>query len=84
MFFPCDKCGICCTCLADNPLYYDLDRGDGTCIYFNGVSRLCSIYETRPVKCNIRKFYSSYPLEISYQEYIEANIDYCKKLKELI
>ena len=51
--FNCNKCGLCCQNL--NEYYLDLDRGDGVCRYFNEKTRLCDIYEKRPMK-NDRSF----------------------------
>ncbi|MBQ0105293.1 MAG: YkgJ family cysteine cluster protein [Armatimonadetes bacterium] len=74
----CDKCGECCRHL--NEFYSDLDRGDGVCKYLIG--NLCSIYEKRPIKCNIDKFYDVYLKDkCSKEKYYELNSKYCKILK---
>ena len=35
------------------------DRGDGACIYL-GQDNLCTIYETRPMLCNVEEMFSVY------------------------
>ncbi|MGM0410281.1 MAG: YkgJ family cysteine cluster protein [Bacillota bacterium] len=58
--FQCDACGICCTKLDKSKIYQELDRGDGTCIYFDEKSRLCNIYENRPLICRVDEMYEKY------------------------
>lgn len=80
--FPCDKCGLCCEHLAGISLYHDLDDGTGVCTYFDRQNRLCTIYETRPQKCNINAAYIWFCEKMSYEEYYQMNINACEKLKE--
>ena len=56
--FECDKCGCCCRHLDKSELYKELDRGDGICRYLEG--NICSIYETRPILCQIDLSYDLY------------------------
>lgn len=81
MFF-CDKCGLCCMNISKSDIYQHLDRGDGICKYFNEITKLCNIYETRPVICNIdgayKNFFCNY---ISIEEYYQLNYDSCNELK---
>lgn len=81
--FKCDCCGLCCMNLNKSDLYDDLNRGDGVCKYFDEVSKLCSIYERRPSKCNIDKMYDIlYKSEMSKKEYYELNYNICDLLKK--
>lgn len=80
--FPCDKCGLCCEHLANSPMYRDLDDGSGTCRYFDRQTRLCTIYEHRPLKCNINAGYVFFQDQMSYETYIQMNLNACQKLKE--
>lgn len=80
--FPCDRCGLCCEHLANSPLYADLDDGTGKCKYFDRESRLCTIYEQRPQKCNINAGYVWFQRQMSYETYREMNLLACQKLKE--
>lgn len=81
--FKCDCCGLCCMNLNKSDLYDDLNRGDGVCKYFDEVSKLCSIYERRPSKCNVDKMYDIlYKSEMSKKEYYELNYNICDLLKK--
>lgn len=78
--FRCDKCGECCRSIGGNPIYADLDRGDGVCKYLIG--DLCSIYDRRPVLCNIDECYDLYFKDlVSKEEYYERNLNVCEILK---
>ena len=78
--FNCNKCGLCCQNL--NEYYLDLDRGDGVCRYFNEKTRLCDIYEKRPIKCRVDDFYDMYLKHtISKEDYYKMNYDACNLLK---
>lgn len=80
--FPCDRCGLCCEHLNASPLFADLDDGTGTCRYFDRRSRLCTIYEVRPQKCNVNASYELFQDLMSYDAYLELNLRACQKLKE--
>lgn len=80
--FPCDRCGLCCEHLSGIELYQDLDDGTGVCMYFDKKSRLCKIYDRRPEKCNINLGYELFQKQMTYEEYYQANIQGCQKLKE--
>ncbi|MFB2516000.1 YkgJ family cysteine cluster protein [Lysinibacillus sp. OTC-L20] len=79
--FFCDQCGLCCQNLHLSELYADLDSGDGTCIYFDHQSKLCTIYENRPLKCQVDKMYELYFSSITKDEYYQLNYDACQLLK---
>lgn len=80
--FPCDQCGLCCEHLSRSPIYADLDDGTGACKYFDRKSRLCTIYEQRPQKCDINRAYVWFQKYMSYETYRALNLKACKKLKE--
>lgn len=81
--FECDRCGICCMNLQKSTLFADLDRGDGICRYFDIVSRLCTVYRDRPLKCNVDKSYDAYFIEkMSREQYYQLNYEACKNLKK--
>ena len=81
--FYCDKCGLCCSHLdLFGDSYKELNRGDGTCIYFNEQNRLCNIYNDRPDICNVEKGYILFFSKlVSYQKYIDNTTEGCNKLK---
>lgn len=81
--FNCDKCGLCCQNLNKSELYNDLNDGTGVCVYFDKKSKLCMIYENRPLKCNIDKLYNLYFRKYySIEEYYKLNKNICDELKE--
>jgi len=81
--FKCDCCGICCKNILLSTLYEGLDRGDGTCKFFNDKDLLCSIYETRPIECNVDEtYYKFFSSSMSKDEYYELNYLGCKALKK--
>lgn len=81
--FKCDKCGLCCKQLNRSSIYSELDRGDGVCKFFDEKVNLCTIYQNRPLLCNIDKSYEIYfKNSMSKDEYYQLNYDACKKLKE--
>ena len=74
--FKCSKCGKCCRNLHLNSLYKDLDRGDGVCKFLQG--NLCSIYDSRPLKCRIDLAYDMYFYTLyTREEYYELNKKIC-------
>lgn len=80
--FKCDCCGLCCMNLNMSEIYSDLDRGDGVCIYFDMKTKLCSIYDKRPEKCNIDKTYERlYQGEMIREQFYQLNYEMCKLLK---
>lgn len=80
--FDCIKCGKCCINLQLNKIYESLDRGDGICMFFDESTRLCTIYESRPIICNIEKYYETYlKYKISRIEFYKLNKEACKTLQ---
>lgn len=78
--FRCRCCGECCRNLNKSPIYSELDRGDGVCIYLNG--NLCSIYEKRPLVCRVDECYDAYFKKIcTREEYYKLNYEACEKLQ---
>jgi len=79
--FPCSKCGMCCRNLSMSSLYNDLHDGSGICRHLNTYTNLCTIYNDRPEKCNITDAYQHFKNIMSFDKYIQLNIESCKKLK---
>ncbi|HGG9561545.1 TPA: YkgJ family cysteine cluster protein [Neisseria meningitidis] len=80
--FPRSACGLCCqkVNLSEQTIY--LDRGDGTCRHFDDSTRLCTIYETRPLVCRVEDYYHHYLSEqMSWQDFIQINIEVCKQFQ---
>lgn len=81
--FKCDCCGFCCRSLALSSIYQRLDRGDGVCKYFDERLSLCTIYDDRPIECNVDLMYEVYLSKmISRDEYYEQNYRICNELKK--
>lgn len=82
--FQCDKCGCCCRNLQLSSIYEDLHSGDGICFHFNRDSKLCDIYETRPLICRIKEGYEIYfPDNISWSSYLEQTKEACRRLQAM-
>lgn len=80
--FKCEHCGCCCRHLNMNKMYASLDRGDGICKYLKGND--CTIYEHRPLLCQIDKSYDYFFSNVmTREEYYQLNKRVCKKLREL-
>lgn len=80
--FDCDKCGLCCMSIGHSELYMDLNRGDGVCRYLDETTKLCTIYDERPLKCNIDKMYEEcFASMCSKKKYYELNYEVCRLLK---
>ena len=79
--FQCSRCGECCRHLDLSPLYRELDRGDGTCIYL--ASNLCSIYESRPLICRVdESYWAFFAKTLTKEAYYELNHRFCEELKK--
>lgn len=74
----CNNCNApCCRHVIKG-----LDRGDGTCKYFDEESCKCSIYSTRFHICNTDWMYENVYKEImSRSEYDQLNEDACNAIK---
>ena len=80
--FPCDQCGLCCqhVSLSDETAW--LDRGDGVCRHYDEKTKLCEIYETRPLICRVREQYDlRFKSLFSWQDFVELNLEACRQLK---
>ncbi len=78
MQFPCNACGACCQKVTGVPT---LDRGDGICIHFDEKSKLCLVYESRPLVCNVDKAYATYFIDkISPQAYYMTQAVSCVEI----
>lgn len=80
--FPCDTCGLCCQKVGQSEQTQWLNRGDGVCRYYDEKTRLCTIYETRPLVCRVEDFYQTYLQDkISWRKFVRINIEVCQKFK---
>lgn len=82
--FNCDFCGQCCRNIILSHIYIRLNRGDGVCKYFDEKNNLCSIYENRPIECNIDAMYDDFFIDkMSKEQYYELSYNSCKELRKL-
>ena len=83
LHFQCDRCGLCCQHVSFSEIYKHLDRGDGICRYYEEITHRCSIYENRPVICNIEMFYEKFMQQkMSKEKFFELNYDVCQQFKD--
>lgn len=81
--FPCSKCGACCRNIRNSELTIFLDRGDGTCKFYNDETKLCSNYDERPDICRITLYYQENLINvISWDNYVNINLEACKTLQK--
>ena len=81
--FVCDKCGLCCKCLAYSEDGDFLNRGDGVCKYLDETTNLCKIYDFRPEVCRVDKMYKRYKDKMTWNQYVDMFTSVCDKLKEM-
>lgn len=80
--FPCDRCGACCQSVGASEAYRDLDRGDGTCRYYDDATHLCRIYAHRPLRCNVDAFYDAFLSDkMTYEAYVAQNRAACAMMR---
>ncbi len=79
--FKCEQCGCCCRNLHKSKVYEFLDRGDGACKYLIG--NRCSIYQNRPLLCQVDKSYDKFfSMLMSREEFYRENKKICEKLRK--
>ncbi len=79
--FPCNGCGKCCQNVDKSTLTKFLDRGDGICKNFDESTKLCKIYEYRPLVCRVEDFYiKNLSDQYQWDDFIKINLDICSKL----
>jgi len=79
--YPCQRCGNCCSALHLNPLYRELDRGDGVCRHHDQETKLCTIYKNRPILCNVDAGYAFFATDMTKDEYYRRNKLACEQLR---
>jgi uncharacterized protein len=78
--YPCTKCGACCRNIKFIP---QLDRGDGVCKHYDSDTKLCSIYDTRPLICRIDKAYDKiFNKFMTKKTFYNIQIKSCNKLDD--
>lgn len=80
--FNCDGCGACCRLVADPLLkLFNLPRAaNGGCGHL--VANKCSIYDSRPDVCSVRKMWEqNHRAVYSWEEYCAITEKVCDTLK---
>lgn len=82
--FPCIECGLCCRKVGEvEAMKSLLDETRGCCKYLDQDKRKCTIYETRPILCNVSCMYDEYfSNSMSEEEFIQLNLKVCYQLNE--
>lgn len=81
--FKCEQCGCCCRKIGKVPLRKNMALSNGICRYLNQKTNLCTIYEKRPIFCNVDAFYEKYYKDkISIESFYKINKEECKKLRQ--
>lgn len=80
--FQCSKCGACCRNLDKSIHFAEYHSGDGVCMYLDDSTNLCTIYEQRPLLCNIDEAYDTYfKTYMTREEYNTQNHNVCESLR---
>lgn len=80
--FNCTQCGLCCKNIYKSPYLKDYQDIDGVCKYLDRKTNLCTIYATRPLVCNVSKYYDTYfEQKMSREEFYELNYQSCRRLQ---
>ena len=81
--FKCERCGACCCAVERSAVYQHLDRGDGSCRYFNKDTNDCSIYYDRPLICRVDEAYDKwFHSQMTLDEYYNLNYEACRLLRK--
>ena len=80
--FKCDCCGICCRHIKGIKMLEAFDDGTGVCRYLDRENNLCTIYDSRPVICNVDAMYEAFFMnKMTREEFYAENYAACEKLK---
>ena len=79
--FPCKRCGGCCRKIGKVFFAKNMVDENGVCKYLDHNTNLCSIYDRRPIFCNVDKYYDSYLCQqMTREEFYKPNLECCKKI----
>ncbi|WP_455630519.1 YkgJ family cysteine cluster protein [Megamonas sp.] len=83
--FNCERCGACCRKIGTVYWAKDMALSNGICKYLNQKTNLCTIYENRPIFCNVEAFYKKYYKdEMSVEDFYKINKVECTKIRQSI
>lgn len=78
--FKCTQCGLCCQNISK--ILPEFDLGNGTCKYYDPDTKLCTIYEDRPLVCRVKDYWLLNDTGLSWKEWCDLNYQVCQKLQE--
>lgn len=58
-----------------------LDRGDGCCIHYDEVSKLCGVYDSRPDICRVDVQFQRHYSHMGWEAFCQANLAACSVLQ---
>ena len=80
--YPCKKCGECCRNISVAFFAQDMVLESGMCKYLDGKTNLCTIYEKRPIFCNVDAFYERFlKTNMSREEFYLKNMEACQMIR---
>jgi len=86
--FKCQRCGACCRLvgLSDVPEIKAMAREDSDACRYLMPDNLCSIYEERPIFCQVDGMYDQYVKEqgITREEWYIKNAKACMYLRNIL
>lgn len=83
--FNCEQCGCCCRNIGKVFWAKSMALSNGICKYLNQETNLCTIYNNRPIFCNVDAFYEKYlKNKMFIDEFYVKNKSECKKLQALM
>ena len=83
--FNCERCGACCRKIGVISWVKDMALSNGICKYLNQKTNLCTIYEKRPIFCNVDAFYKKYYKDkMSIEDFYKINKTECIKIRQSI
>ena len=81
--FLCDKCGCCCRKVGTSPIGKYLALENGICKYLDTATNLCTIYNERPIFCNVDKYYELFLAnQMTKDVFFNLNKQICKELQK--
>lgn len=82
MKFPCTSCGACCRRVHLVPKFPEPIKSDGSCIHLKD-DNTCAIYDTRPLICNIDKFFDAVLSDkMERKEFYDMNMKVCEQYQK--
>ncbi|WP_315275718.1 YkgJ family cysteine cluster protein [Selenomonas sputigena] len=82
--FHCTQCGECCKQVGMTIWGKNMALPNGICKWLDDSTNLCTIYQHRPLMCNVDAFYEeNYAMVMSREEFYALNRAECLKLQSM-